>query len=294
MYQPRPSSSSSSNSEGRLLRGMANVAVTRTSELSSRTNTPRPLSGVTLGVFNGDTARYSWAPLGQSVESRGSNSAPSSNVVYFVNGPLDGRSSTATSIPPKMLPKRYTRPSPEPLKADVRRAYDILSLEESFLSTPSKSSARSSSSDYSDGKSDWSTYAEQLKQPGEWRCGWKEPFLGGELKRCHYSGKKQLVKRHIENVHLKIKPFTCPHCNQTFSQKTSLNVHISAKHTKEEPHVCSYPGCEERYNDPARLHRHKVDTHGYVPKAISRKNAERQAEFLGRSATASYIPYAQS
>ncbi|EEB88340.1 hypothetical protein MPER_13874, partial [Moniliophthora perniciosa FA553] len=54
----------------------------------------------------------------------------------------------------------------------------------------------------------------------------------GELKQCHYSGKKQLVKRHIENVHLRIN-------------------------TKEEPHICNYPGCEKRYNDPARLHRHK-------------------------------------
>lgn len=53
---------------------------------------------------------------------------------------------------------------------------------------------------------DWLRYATQIRNNSggiEWKCLWKVVEEDSHI--CYYWGKKQLVKRHIENVHLKIK-----------------------------------------------------------------------------------------
>ncbi|KAJ4481509.1 hypothetical protein C8J55DRAFT_560064 [Lentinula edodes] len=92
---------------------------------------------------------------------------------------------------------------------------------------------------------------------------------------CEYLAKKQLVKRHVETKHMKLKPFICPFCRDRFPQKTSMNVHVASKQfivisTRSKPYKCPFDGCQQAYNDPARLHRHKIDVHKYVPKATIR------------------------
>ncbi|KAJ3930009.1 MAG: hypothetical protein NXY57DRAFT_1062784 [Lentinula lateritia] len=84
---------------------------------------------------------------------------------------------------------------------------------------------------------------------------------------CKYLAKKQLVKRHVETKHMKLK--------DRFPQKTSMNVHVASKQfivisTRNKPYKCPFDGCQQAYNDPARLHRHKIDVHKYVPKATIR------------------------
>ncbi|KAJ3852204.1 hypothetical protein EV368DRAFT_65111 [Lentinula lateritia] len=81
-------------------------------------------------------------------------------------------------------------------------------------------------------------------------------------KTCEYLAKKQLVKRHVETKHMKLK--------DRFPQKTSMNVHVASKHTRNKPYKCPFDGCQQGYNDPARLHRHKINVHNYVPKVTIR------------------------
>ncbi|KAH7877293.1 uncharacterized protein C8R40DRAFT_1040854, partial [Lentinula edodes] len=64
---------------------------------------------------------------------------------------------------------------------------------------------------------------------------------------CKYLAKKQLVKRHVENKHMKFN-------------------------TRNKPYKCPFDGCQQAYNDTARLHQHKIDVHKYVPKPTIRCN----------------------
>ncbi|KIY71468.1 hypothetical protein CYLTODRAFT_123758 [Cylindrobasidium torrendii FP15055 ss-10] len=105
---------------------------------------------------------------------------------------------------------------------------------------------------------------------------------GGKKFTCHwdicgYTAGRQLVKRHVESVHLHLRPHTCPHCPASFPQKANLAVHISCQHEKTRPFKCNDPKvvggdptCTRDFNDRAALHRHKIAAHGYVPKATKR------------------------
>ncbi|KAJ3741159.1 hypothetical protein DFH05DRAFT_1504791 [Lentinula detonsa] len=103
----------------------------------------------------------------------------------------------------------------------------------------------------------WATFAQQDER-NIFKCRWED---------CQYKAKKQLVKRHIETTHMRLKPFVCDFCGNKFPQRTSLNVHVASKHTHDKPYKCPYKDCDEAYNDPARLHRHKTDVHNYIPKS---------------------------
>ncbi|KAF9075847.1 hypothetical protein BDP27DRAFT_960994 [Rhodocollybia butyracea] len=109
-------------------------------------------------------------------------------------------------------------------------------------------------------KSNWERFAEYREDA--FHCLWRGCY--------EYAAKKQLVKRHIETTHMKLKPFACSYCDRRFPQKTSLNVHVASKHTRDNPYKCPFEGCVKAYNDPARLHRHKIDVHNYVPKTTIR------------------------
>ncbi|KAJ7498936.1 hypothetical protein FB451DRAFT_1203533 [Mycena latifolia] len=113
----------------------------------------------------------------------------------------------------------------------------------------------------------WENHAIQIKNPEggvAYQCTWSTP--DGP---CHYWSKKQLVKRHVETTHLKFKPFVCDICSKAFPQKTSLEIHRHG-HTGDTPHQCIY-NCGKSFKDPARRHRHHVETHGYVPKQGKKK-----------------------
>ncbi|EKM80295.1 hypothetical protein AGABI1DRAFT_127971 [Agaricus bisporus var. burnettii JB137-S8] len=90
---------------------------------------------------------------------------------------------------------------------------------------------------------------------------------------CSYSGKKQLVQRHIEGVHLKMKQYHCPYCDAAFHQETCAVTHISSIHLRIFPFRCKYE-CDKRFNDVARRHRHYQEAHGYVSKQTKRAPRE--------------------
>ncbi|KAJ7591084.1 hypothetical protein C8J56DRAFT_1135696 [Mycena floridula] len=74
-------------------------------------------------------------------------------------------------------------------------------------------------------REDWTLYTTSFVQQGitQWQCMWKD---NESAEKCDYWGKKQLVKRHIEGKHLRMKPFRCNECPAAFSQKGCLDLHL--------------------------------------------------------------------
>jgi len=67
---------------------------------------------------------------------------------------------------------------------------------------------------------------------------------------CNYHGLKQMVKRHVNSVHLKIRPWGCKFCSKRFPQKSSLQIHVNSLHTGSRPIKCLY--CPDRFADILR------------------------------------------
>ncbi|KAI0327770.1 hypothetical protein GY45DRAFT_1372909 [Cubamyces sp. BRFM 1775] len=112
-------------------------------------------------------------------------------------------------------------------------------------------------------KNEWLKYTSpDVEDPenADLRCTWETKTKDGTVV-CIYEAKKHLVKRHIESKHLQIRQCVCKICKKAFSQKSNLQTHLNT-HTGERPHKCHY--CEERFQDPARRHRHMLRIHGHV------------------------------
>ncbi|KAJ6613460.1 hypothetical protein B0H10DRAFT_232270 [Mycena sp. CBHHK59/15] len=139
-------------------------------------------------------------------------------------------------------------------------------------------------------RQNWEDHAVQVRniEGGvAYQCTWATP--DGP---CHYSSKKQLVKRHVETTHLKFKPFVCDICSKAFPQKTSLDIHRHG-HTGDTPHQCIYD-CGKSFKDPARRHRHHVEVHGYVPKQGKKKNQAAGTQMQETSPYESLLPLRMS
>ncbi|KAJ7781252.1 hypothetical protein B0H16DRAFT_1497640 [Mycena metata] len=131
-----------------------------------------------------------------------------------------------------------------------------------------KSSGNNSQTNPQAPNRNWEDHAVQVRTPEGgvvYRCTW----ITHTGAQCTYETKKQLVKRHVETTHLKLKPYVCNICQKGFPQKTGLEIHHNG-HTGDQPHKCNYD-CGKTFKDPARRHRHHVEVHGYVPKQGKRK-----------------------
>jgi len=67
--------------------------------------------------------------------------------------------------------------------------------------------------------------------------------------------KKGNLQTHINTVHLKLKPFQCIECDQSFGQNGSLKQHIDSVHKKIRFH-CSFDGCDKSFSDKSNLSKH--------------------------------------
>ena len=102
--------------------------------------------------------------------------------------------------------------------------------------------------------------------PVMFTCQWEKD--DGDI--CNYMGKKQLAKRHVESVHLGLKPHVCEYCSKPFPQKTSLDIHVRSVHTQERSVKC--PFCPAAFSDPARRHKHVQQEHPeHAPKKTRNK-----------------------
>ena len=52
----------------------------------------------------------------------------------------------------------------------------------------------------------------------------------------------QSLKRHIQNIHLQLKPFQCDKCEKSFFNKERLNYHVLSEHEKVKPFQCQVCG----------------------------------------------------
>lgn len=76
-----------------------------------------------------------------------------------------------------------------------------------------------------------------------------------------YSNAKGL-KRHIQAVHSKIKPYVCSVCGHSSACKAMLALHLR-QHTGEKPHACTI--CDYRTGDHNTLRRHMMRHTGERP-----------------------------
>jgi transcription elongation factor Elf1 len=67
---------------------------------------------------------------------------------------------------------------------------------------------------------------------------------------------KAWLNRHVDQVHLNIRPYACPQCSYTFHVSNGLQQHVNAVHLKIKPHACKYPQCSYTCSLLANLQRH--------------------------------------
>ena len=72
---------------------------------------------------------------------------------------------------------------------------------------------------------------------------------------CDYkTSKKNHLQRHIDSVHLKLKPFECDNCDLKFALKGQLQQHIDAVHLKLKPFMCNECGFKATRNGTLQRH----------------------------------------
>ena len=60
------------------------------------------------------------------------------------------------------------------------------------------------------------------------------PFIVKQCKYCEYSTKHSgALRRHVESVHLNLKPFQCEVCDKKYARKKELKLHIRSVHEKK-------------------------------------------------------------
>eukprot|EP00095_Tigriopus_kingsejongensis_P007897 maker-scaffold1406_size42870-snap-gene-0.16 protein:Tk07897 transcript:maker-scaffold1406_size42870-snap-gene-0.16-mRNA-1 annotation:"hypothetical protein L798_10673" len=77
----------------------------------------------------------------------------------------------------------------------------------------------------------------------------------------YFSDSKSL-KKHVQAVHSKLKPYICQICNHQSARKTMLEMHMR-QHTGEKPYSCEE--CPFRTGDHNSLRRHKMRHTGQRP-----------------------------
>ena len=68
-----------------------------------------------------------------------------------------------------------------------------------------------------------------------------------------------ILQRHINAVHLKLKSHTCDQCKKAFSSKSNLKQHINGVHLKLKPWICDQ--CGNPFCSKQQLKRHTDAVH---------------------------------
>jgi hypothetical protein len=70
---------------------------------------------------------------------------------------------------------------------------------------------------------------------------------------------KRDLRRHVDEVHLKVRNYTCHLCPKSFSKSCNLNTHIETVHQKLQKFVCDV--CDERFFAKRYLQKHVQKVH---------------------------------
>ncbi|KAF8324440.1 uncharacterized protein EI90DRAFT_3292129 [Cantharellus anzutake] len=68
------------------------------------------------------------------------------------------------------------------------------------------------------------------------------------------------VARHVRDVHLRLKSYTCKYCGRGFAQKCARDTHVNT-HTGDRPFPCNSPGCAMTFADRSVRCRHMKEQH---------------------------------
>ncbi len=82
-----------------------------------------------------------------------------------------------------------------------------------------------------------------------------------EICRRHFADSKCL-KKHVQAVHGRLKPYICHVCNHQSARKAMLELHMR-QHTGEKPYACGQ--CDYRTGDHNSLRRHRMRHDGTRP-----------------------------
>lgn len=74
-------------------------------------------------------------------------------------------------------------------------------------------------------------------------------------------GRKYDLKKHVEAVHLQLRPYECKTCGKRFGHKGTFNNHVRAVHLKLRPYRCPWPGCELAFSEKSNVDKHALAKH---------------------------------
>lgn len=87
------------------------------------------------------------------------------------------------------------------------------------------------------------------------------------LHSCTHPGCEKLfplksnLKKHVESVHHKMRPYKCHLCPRTFYERCKLSGHIQTVHHNERRFPCSFQGCTSRFKQSSDCKRHIREVH---------------------------------
>ena len=83
------------------------------------------------------------------------------------------------------------------------------------------------------------------------------------------------MENHISGVHEKKKPFACAYCDYHCAYQGNLNTHIQTVHEKRRPHKCEK--CEYSCTQKSVLKRHVQSVHEKAAGGVQAAAAQQQA-----------------
>ena len=91
------------------------------------------------------------------------------------------------------------------------------------------------------------------------------------FKSCSKSfARRWNLERHINGVHLDIRPYKCEYenCSESFHTRHGLETHINGVHLNLRPYKCDYEDCSESFQTQASLDKHKAAIHAKYLKLL--------------------------